>query len=188
MKEAVMLSTRIRLIPAVLLAVLALGNGGCAVRPSIDHRPLTDAWRAAVADTIRTLIEASAGHNFMDDCETAGEIAWLPDQAPLVHFSAEDRIIRLENRDQITAYCRRIARGRISTHEEIEEQTVHLLSADAAYVVTRSTQTTQWQDGRTEVTPTVETAIVARQGGRWRVVYKHLSWRAPTSPPSPAGS
>lgn len=172
-----MATVGIRLIPAVLLALLALGGAGCAMGSTAEHRRMTDAWRSAVADTIRTLIAESQQAYESNDCDAAGDVAWLPDRAPLVHFSAEDRVFRLENREEIIAYCNRIAQGRLSTHEELEEQTVHLLTPDAAYVVTRSVATTRSRDGRTEVTPTVETAIAARQRGRWRLVYKHLSWR-----------
>ena len=53
---------------------------------------------------------------------------------------------------------------------------MHALTSDVAYVVTQSVQTTEWRDGRTSVLPTVETAVLMRQHGRWRIVYKHLSW------------
>jgi hypothetical protein len=85
-----MATADIRLIPAVLTAVLALGGAGCAVRPTAEHRPIPETWRAAVADTIRTLIARSQEAYESNDCDVAGAVAWLPDQAPLVHFSAED--------------------------------------------------------------------------------------------------
>ena len=172
-----MMTRRMHLTPAVLLALVALGSAGCTVQPTADHQPMTDTWRAAVTDTILALVAASAGVNFFDDCQTAGDAAWLPDQPPLVHFSAEDQVIRLHDRNEIIAYCNRIAQGRVSTQEEVVEQSVHLPSSEVAYVVSRSNQTTQWQDGRNETIPVVETAIAARQAGRWRILYKHLSWR-----------
>jgi ketosteroid isomerase-like protein len=73
-----------------------------------------------------------------------------------------------------------LKQNRVSAREDIKEQTVHLVTPDVAYVVTRSTQTTQWRDGRVQILPMIETAVVARQAGRWRVLYKHLSWGAPS--------
>ena len=66
-------------------------------------------------------------------------------------------------RDEPLVLCRSITRDRLSATEEIDEQTVNLVTHDVAYVVTRSVQTTRWKDGRTQVLPTVETDIVARQ-------------------------
>lgn len=171
-------SCRIPPVPGVLLA-LVLGSAGCAARAATDHRLMTDAWRAAVADTIRAVVALSQAAHESDDCE-GGDNSWMPDDGH-VHYVALDRVIRLESRDEILALCQRLKRDRVSQREQIEEQTVHLLTPDAAYVVTRSVGTTQWRDGRTQVLPTVETAVMARQGDRWRVVYKHISWREPAS-------
>jgi RNA polymerase sigma factor (TIGR02999 family) len=165
-------------LPVVLL-ILAPGCVGSGARTAADQ-PMSDAWRAAVADTIMTVLALSQAAYESDDCE-GGDDSWMPDDG-YVHFVALDMVIRLEEPDEILALCQRLRRDRVSQREEIDEQTVHLLTPDAAYVVTRSVGTTQWRDGRTQVLPTVETAVMARQGGRWRVVYKHISWRE--SPPA----
>lgn len=165
-------------IPAVLL-ILAVGCAGSGARTAEEDRPVTADWRAAVADTIRAVLALSQAAHESDDCE-GGDDSWMPDEG-YVHFVALDRVIRLEDPAEILAFCQRLRRDRVSQREEIDEQTVHLLTPDAAYVVTRSVGTTHWRDGRTQVLPTVETAVMARQADRWRVVYKHISWRE--SPP-----
>jgi hypothetical protein len=167
----------------LILFVAASASAACVQDPVTDQVILKDEWREALGDTVRDIVTATQQAYETGECETAGAASWLPESAPLVYFAAQDQLIRLETEDQIVAYCNRLSTGRGSTHEDIQEQTVHVLSPDAAYVVTRSVQTTQWQDGRTDVRPWLETAVLARQGGSWRLMYKHLSW----GEPAPAG-
>lgn len=148
-----------------------------------DERLRPDTSHAATEDAIRTVIAESAKAYGSNDCERGADAPWLPDQEPYVHFAAQDRVITLATRDEMVAYCQKLTQNRASVLEDVVQQTVHFVTPDVAYVVTRSNQSTQWRDGRTEVKPVVETAIVAEQGGRWRVIYKHLSWREESASP-----
>lgn len=172
-----MVKIRNVLLGPSLGAVLALSGSSCEGDRSAAGRLVTDDWRAAVSDTIRSLIAESARAYESMNCDEHRDLAWLPEQPPFVHFTAEDQIITLATREDVVAYCQRMNQGRSSASEEVESQTVHVLAQDAAYVVTRSVQRTVWQDGRSSEVPTVETAIASRQNGRWRIIYKHISWR-----------
>lgn len=158
------------------LMLLLLVLVACGRQQAADQILLTDEWREALGDSIRNLIAATQLVYESGNCETVADVTWLPEGAPLVFFAAQDQLVRLETQEEIVAYCNRLNAVRASAREDLQEQTVHVLSPDVAFVVTRSVQTTQWQDGRTDVRPWLETAVVARQVGRWRLVYKHLSW------------
>ena len=160
---------------ALLVGLISVACGGTGVS---DEPPLGDAWQEAVGDTIRDLISATQQAYESGNCETVADVPWLPDSPPLIYYGAMDQLIRLDTKEQIVGMCNSLASARVSVDEDIQEQSVTILSVDAAFVVTRSVVTTEWRDGRVEVQPTLETAIVARQGGRWRLIYKHLAWSA----------
>jgi len=174
--EAIMNGTFRRSLAAALLAVILLGTSACVSRGGAESPVLSQASRTAITDQVRSVVAESARAYESPEC-SSGKLSWYPTQPPYVHFAAEDQIITLTTLEEIEAYCRRLTQGRLSTHETIQEQTVQVLTPDVAYVVTQSLQMSQWRDGRTQTLPTVETAIVAREEGAWRIVYKHISWR-----------
>lgn len=158
-----------------LLVVMLLGTTGSATRPAaLAQEPLQGAG-TDVEETIRTVLAEAQRAYESPTCDQT-TASWFPDQPPYVYFAAEDRVITLSTLDDVVAYCQRLTQGRVSSREDVKEQAVHVLTPDVAYVVTQSVQTTEWRDGRTSVLPTVETAVLMRQDGRWRIVYKHLSW------------
>ena len=159
---------------AAFALVLIVSGGACMAQPETDRPTLTEAERAAIADTVRTLLGETARAFDSDDCTGIADISTLGD-GPFV-LAAQDRIIRLQSRDDMVAMCNAIKRDRLSAEEDIQEQTVHVVTADVAYVVTRNIYTMRWRDGRTEVRPGLETAIFARGAGAWRLLYQHQSW------------
>jgi uncharacterized protein (TIGR02246 family) len=154
---------------------------GCIASSTHDGPPLTEAERSEIADTITRLITQTAQAFNSDDCEDIANVSTLGDARFVL--AAEDQIITFESRDQMIAMCTAIKRDRLSAEEDIQEQTVHVVSADVAYIVTRNVYTMRWRDGRTEVRPGVETAIFAREDDRWRLLYQHQSWRVAESTP-----
>lgn len=158
-----------------LLVVMLLGNTGCATRPAAIAQEPPQGGRTDVEETIRTVIAEAQRAYESPTCDQTTP-SWFPDQPPYVYFAAEDRVMTLSTLEDVVAYCQRLTQGRVSSREDVKEQTVHALTPDVAYVVTQSVQTTEWRDGQTSVLPTVETTVLMRQDGRWRIVYKHLSW------------
>lgn len=158
-----------------LLVVMLLGNTGCATRPAAIAQEPPQGGRTDVEETILTVLAEAQRAYESPTCDRTTP-SWFPDLPPYVYFAAEDRVITLSTLEDVVAYCQRLTLGRVSSREKVKEQTVHALTPDVAYVVTQSVQTTEWRDGRTSVLPTVETAVLMRQDGRWRIVYKHLSW------------
>lgn len=158
-----------------LLGVVCLGNTGCAARPAAIAQELPQGVGTDVEEAIRTVLAETQRAYESPTCDQT-TASWFPDRPPYVYFAAEDRVITLSTLEDVVAYCQRLSQGRVSSREDVKEQTVHALTPDVAYVVTQSVQTTEWRDGRTSVLPTVETAVLMRQGGRWRIMYKHLSW------------
>jgi hypothetical protein len=157
---------------AVSLMATAMACDG----PGVETSDPGGAWRQAVADTILGVLADSERAYESGECNAAA-YGWLPESTPLVQFAAEDQVIRLNTREEIDSYCEGLRGTRASISEQIELQDVKVLHRDAALVITRSVQTTEWRDGRTESQPTVETAVLAREGTTWRVIHKHISWR-----------
>jgi ketosteroid isomerase-like protein len=161
---------------AYLICLLPLSIAGCSEAPTNDANLPTAEWRQAVRDTLLDLVSASQSAYESGNCDQIASLSWLPENPPIVFFAAGDQVIRLDTHDQVASYCERLASRGGSMQEVVQEQTVNTLSLDGAYVVTQSLQSTQWPDGRVDARRWVETAVMSRQGGRWRLVYKHLSW------------
>lgn len=165
------------LIPSLILT-LTLG----AAEPSpAGTQSLTEDERQAIADTIRALLAETARAYASPDCEGVEDVSVLREGYVLAERGG---IHRFETKDQLVALCHAIKEDRLSEEEEIQEQTVEVLSEDVAYSVTRSVQTTRWRDGRTEVKPTVETVIFVRDADGWGMVHQHLSWSEAEQPSS----
>lgn len=75
------------------------------------------------------------------------------------------------------AVCEMMNEQRLSAHDDIQEQQVHVLGPDAAYIVSRSVYTIRWRDGRTTTRPNVGTGTWSRGADGWRLVHFHESWR-----------
>lgn len=134
-------------------------------------RPLTDAERAAIADTIRELSRETARAVDTGECEVAAAAV-----GGGFVLAAQGRMIELGSGEDMLALCDRWRQERLSAHEEIGEQTVHVLGRDAAYVLTRSVYTVTFRDGRTSQRPQVVTSVFERGAGGWRLVHLHESW------------
>jgi ketosteroid isomerase-like protein len=155
----------------ILTTLVALLCSACA---TADESSLTDAERAAIAETIRQLkgaiVEAfdnqNCGFEFpvSDYLVTAIDGQLMRSQGPA---PTADRI----------ADCQRINEQRRSATDDVQEEDVYVLGPDAAYIVTRSIYTVRLRDGRTRIRPQVATGIWARQADGWRLVHFHESWR-----------
>jgi hypothetical protein len=174
--EAFMDSNRIRSIPAVLLAVLALGNAGCGARPAAAPELLTDAERAEIADTLRQ-ISREASQTFDSDLDCEEIVDRLASPRDPGYFVAQGRLIEPGNREDAVRLCRMIKQDRLSAHEDVQEQRVEVMSRDAAVVVTRGVYTVRYRDSRTIVRPQVVTSVWARNADGWRRVHLHESWQ-----------
>lgn len=152
----------------LLAAVAALVCPACWAG---NEQSLTDAERAAIADTVQRLSSAIVQAFDAQDCE-----AELPVADDMVTV-ANGRVFELPNtKAERIAACEKMNEQRLSAHDEIQEQKVHVLGSDAAYVVSRSIYTIRWRDGRTTIRPNVGTGIWSREAEGWRLVHFHESW------------
>lgn len=154
--------------PGTLVVAAVAMFAGCA---TAGDRPLTDAERAAIADTIRQLSRETARAVDTGECEAAAAAV-----GEGFVLAAQGRTIELGSREDMLALCGRWRQERLSAHEEIDEQTVQVLDRDAAWVLTRSVYTVTFRDGRTSQRPQVVTSVVGRGADGWRLVHLHESW------------
>lgn len=181
-----MWSNRVRLVSVALASAIALIGSGCA---PTARRPLTDAERAAIADTVQRL-SREASETFDSDLDCAEIIDRLAVSGRPEVFAAQGRLIEPEGRDEMVAMCRMIKQDRLSAHEEVQDVTVEVLARDAAWVLTRSVYTVRFTDGRTMVRPQVVTTVWSRRPEGWQRVHLHESWQgdgqaSAPMPPSP---
>ena len=167
--------TRRRII-ALAAGVIGLA---CGSPQSATTRAVTAAERAALADTIDRLYRQT---DAAVDSLSCGEMMQhpLPIVSPFLYV-IEGEFIEL-SADQWAAACEQMAQSRLSAHNEIHDQRVQVLNRDAAFVVSRSTYTVRWKDGRATGQPRVTTTIWSRRPEGWRQVHLHESW--PESPAS----
>lgn len=150
-------------------AVAALACVACRTG---NEPSLTDAERAAIADTIQQLNRAIVQAFDSQDCE-----AEVPVSDQMVSVVNGQVFQPARTREERIAACERMNEQRLSAQDDIQEQTVHVLGTDAAYIVSRSIYTIRWRDGRTTIRPNVGTGIWSRQDEGWRLVHFHESWR-----------
>lgn len=161
-----------------LTIALVIIGAGCSSSPAPPGRPetLTDAERAALADTIGRLHRQTDAAVDSLSCAELLQPGSLPIAEPF-NYVIEGMVIEL-TREQWPAACQRMKQGVRSARNEIYDQKVHVLGRDAGFVVSRSTYTIRWSDGRTTSGPRVTTTVWSRLAEGWRQVHLHESWPA----------
>ena len=180
-----MRGARMPLTPWIVASLVALTAAGCTTSTSTDPQPLSEAERAAIADTVRR-INREAGETFDSDLDCAGIVDRLSVPGGKESLAAQGRIIDPGGRDEMVGMCRMIKQDRLSAHTEIQDESVEVLARDAAYVVTSSVYTVRFKDGRTMVRPQVVTTVWARRGEAWQRVHLHESWQTDGAPAAPS--
>jgi ketosteroid isomerase-like protein len=173
------------LTPWIVASLVALTTAGCTTSTTADAQPLSESERAAIADTVRR-INREAGETFDSDLDCAEIVDRLSVPGGGNTFVAQGRIIDPGGRDEMVGMCRMIKQDRLSAHTEIQDETVEVVSKDAAYVVTSSVYTVRFKDGRTMVRPQVVTTVWARRGEGWQRAHLHESWQTDGQPGTPS--
>jgi ketosteroid isomerase-like protein len=155
----------------ILAMVVTLLCSACA---TADEPALTDAERAAIADTIRELKRATVQAFDSQNCEFEYPVS---DYLVTVIDGQLTKSQGPAPRAERIAGCQRINEQRLSATDDVQEEDVYVLGPDAAYIVTRSIYTVRLRDGRTMIRPQVATGIWARQADGWHLVHFHESWR-----------
>jgi hypothetical protein len=167
------------------IAILVAGviGAACNSAESANTQAITDAERAALADTIDRLYRRTdAAVDSLSCSELTGPGA-LPIVSPFLYV-IEGQFIEL-SAEQWAAACEQMVQGRLSAHNEIHDQRVHVLNRDGAFVVSRSTYTIRWKDGRTTSQPRVTTTVWSRRPEGWRQEHLHESWPDSQQPKRP---
>jgi hypothetical protein len=181
-----MRSVYTRFTPWIVASLTALTTGGCVTSPASDPQSLSEAERAAIADTVRrTHHEAAQTFDSDMDCTEIVDRLSVPGGGETL--AAQGRIIDPGGRDEMVGMCRMIKQDRLSAHDEIQDERVEVLARDVAYVLTSSVYTVRFNDGRTMVRPQVVTTVWARRSDGWQRVHLHESWQTEgaNAPPSP---
>lgn len=173
----------------LLSAVFVVAVFACAMRAGAQSPPLSDTERTAIADTIAQLSrEKPAQPRRSIDCEELlrrGRAALPQDvggrNSPDWNLVSEGQIFSMSTNEKLAEACkwtRSIRQERRSSDDEILDQKIHVLSRDAAYLVSNIRETIHWADGRTTIRPMAITQILARSASGWQQVHTHESWPA----------
>jgi hypothetical protein len=161
----------------------------CAASLSAQSAPLTDAERAAIADTIRQLyreVPARRAPPDCDDLQRRGRVATPPSvgrrNSPDWNIVSEGRVFPMSNNEQLADACRwnlsvRQSRGAPGSSEIVDER-IYVLNRDAVYLVSTIKETIHWADGRTMLRTMAMTQIWARAPSGWLRMHTHESWPA----------
>ncbi|HEY8165394.1 MAG TPA: hypothetical protein VIF83_07545 [Gemmatimonadaceae bacterium] len=161
----------------------------CAGPAWSQAAPLTDAERAAIADTIGQLSRERPAQRQPSDCDDLqrrGRAAIAPGvggrNSPDWNIVSEGRVFPMSSNEELADACRWNRSVRQSRRApgitEIVNERIHVLNRDAAYIVLNITETIHWVDGRTTVRPIAITQIWARRPSGWQRVHTHESWPA----------
>jgi hypothetical protein len=172
-----------------LASIVSVGALGCAIGQRHAPAALTPAERTAIADTIERLSrqrpDSAARPVDCDELARRGRVALPPGlrgrSAPDFSIVSQGRIFRSSSNEELAEMCRwnrSVREARLSTHDEILDQQIYIISRDAAYELLSIRETIHWTDGRITVRPMVITRIWSRGPDGWMRAHVHESWPA----------
>jgi ketosteroid isomerase-like protein len=164
-----------------LVLVLAMLAGAC----TSSDRPLTDAERRAVADSLEAMVEQAYDFSSPSADGFRRLISLYPDSGRVV--SASDGRI-LTSRDSLVAGIRyfweSVGRNMQDPRWIWERMVTDVLDRNAAVVTATYRVPHRTPQGTAHELAGAMTLVFARHGGRWVVVQEHLSDRPTVEGPS----
>jgi ketosteroid isomerase-like protein len=160
-------TTRIFATALCLIAPAACGRSG--------DTPLTSIERAAVADTLRSLIVSA--YDLSKPGDAVGRLMSLyPPSGPVVSASGGQVSVSRDSLEAgIRAFWENVGRNMRQPKWEWGTMHVDVLSRDAAAVTTTYRVPHLTPRGEPHVIAGAWTAVFQRRGGRWVIVQEHLS-------------
>jgi ketosteroid isomerase-like protein len=154
---------------AILVGLIATG-----CRLDSAARPVADAERAAIADTLRALL--TNAYDLKRPEALPRMIALYADTGRLVSasgggvFATRDSVLQ-----GVRDFWRYVGQNMKDPDWKWGPMIVDVLSRDAAVVTTTYEVPHRTPDGRPHVVAGAWTAVFARRGGKWGIVQEHLS-------------
>lgn len=158
----------LRSTPLVALWVGLASAFATACAP-VQPEGMSEVEAQAIRDTILGLAESADAAVDALDCATG--VGAFGDWDPL--FVSNGTVIR--TRPALSEMCERMVAGRTGALYEVERATVHVLSADAAYLVREGDYTIHYRDRDDRKSTLVITGVWVRGAGGWKRVHFHES-------------
>jgi ketosteroid isomerase-like protein len=171
MSESAMLQLPGYLTRAAVLGVLA---AGLACQPARPSAPLSSAESAAIADTLKELVESTYDLSKGDVVRRL--MSLYPDSGRVVSATAGRTTTTRDSLElAINAFWQGVGQHMVRPRWTWNAMDVDVLDRDAAVMTAQYTVPHYTGEGRPHVIGGVWTSVWTNRDGRWRIVHEHLS-------------
>jgi hypothetical protein len=173
------MSTMIHLPRSMRTAAGAMLLGACAPR---SERPMTDAERTAIADTLRSMIVSAYDITQPGDAVARMMSLYPPTGGVVSASGGRVSVSRDSLASGIRAFWEYVGQNMREPRWTWDEWHIDVLSRDAAVVTATYHVPHRAPRGEPHTIAGAMTEVFQRRDGRWRVVQEHLSDLAPAQP------
>lgn len=158
--------------PLVCVLVLSAALGGACARDT--PREVSDADRAAIADTLRNLI--ASAYDFSRGDVVKRLMSLYPQEGPVISAAAGRVVTSRDSLEQsIRWFWENVGSNMRDARWTWGQSHVHVLSPDAAVLTAAYRISHLTPEGRPHIVGGAWTALFLRRDGRWVIVQEHLS-------------